>query len=394
MKKLLVFIPILFFMTGCWNYRELNTLAITTTMAIDKDGDDYEISILIANGKNNQTSPKEGQSQTVVYSGKGKTISRALKRISLKISKDTYLGHLGVVVVSENVAKEGMYNILDFLIRNPESVKRFYLTIAKDYKAKDIIQILSPLESFPGQSIVSNIGSSKSLQAISSSITYSRFTENLLKKGKEPILPTITINGNEKKGSNNKILEQSDPDTKVKLDTIGIFKGDKLLGYTTEDESRGINIILNEVDEMITEYKCGKGNVVINLTNMKTKVKVKLKNNKPTVKLKINSKGAIQEINCNKNLEKNTTIKEIEKSAEKSLKKQIEKGIKLAQKKYKTDIFGFGNLFYKKYPQYYKKVNENWNEKTFPEIDIKIDTNINLMTKGSIEKSLLGGIHE
>ena len=145
---------------------------------------------------------------------------------------------------------------------------------------------------------------------------------------------------------------------------------------------------------MITEYKCGKGNVVINLTNMKTKVKVKLKNNKPTVKLKINSKGAIQEINCNKNLEKNTTIKEIEKSAEKSLKKQIEKGIKLAQKKYKTDIFGFGNLFYKKYPQYYKKVNENWNEKTFPEIDIKIDTNINLMTKGSIEKSLLGGIHE
>ena len=142
---------------------------------------------------------------------------------------------------------------------------------------------------------------------------YLKESKNLLKKGKEPILPTITINGNEKKGSNNKILEQSDPDTKVKLDTIGIFKGDKLLGYTTEDESRGINIILNEVDEMITEYKCGKGNVVINLTNMKTKVKVKLKNNKPTVKLKINSKGAIQEINCNKNLEKNTTIKEIEK---------------------------------------------------------------------------------
>ena len=109
-----------------------------------------------------------------------------------------------------------------------------------------------------------------------------------------------------------------------KKEVIIKFKGDKLLGYTTEDESRGINIILNEVDEMITEYKCGKGNVVINLTNMKTKVKVKLKNNKPTVKLKINSKGAIQEINCNKNLEKNTTIKEIEKSAEKSLNiKQI-----------------------------------------------------------------------
>ena len=38
MKKLLI-IPLIFLLTGCWNYRELNQLAITTGIAVDKEND-------------------------------------------------------------------------------------------------------------------------------------------------------------------------------------------------------------------------------------------------------------------------------------------------------------------------------------------------------------------
>lgn len=393
MKKLLFIFPIILLLTGCWNYRELNSLAIVTALAIDKADDEYEVSVLIANGKNTQTSPKEGQSQTVVYSGKGKTISRALKRINLKIPKDAYLGHLGVVIISEKIAKDGMLDILDFLIRDPESVKRFYLILSKDYDAKDIIQILSPLESFPGQSIATNIATSKDLQAISTSITYSKFIENLLKKGKEPVLPTITITGNEKKGSKNKILETSNPDAKTKLETVALFKKDQLLGYTTEDESRGINIISNQVEEMITTYPCGKGNIVVNLSNIKTTIDNELKNKKPQVTIHVKATGSIQEITCKKDIKQPEVINQIKKDTEKSLKKQIKKALQIAQKEYQTDVFGFGNLFYKKYPKYFSTVEKKWNKEIFPNIDVKIDTNIKLPTKGSIEKTIIGGIY-
>ena len=87
MKKILLLIPLFFLTTGCWNYRELNKLAIATAIAVDKADNGYEVSILLANGKNAQTSPKEGQSQNVVYSGKGPTISRALRQIELLIPK-------------------------------------------------------------------------------------------------------------------------------------------------------------------------------------------------------------------------------------------------------------------------------------------------------------------
>ena len=35
MKYKILIIPILLMMTGCWNYRELNQLAISTAMSID-----------------------------------------------------------------------------------------------------------------------------------------------------------------------------------------------------------------------------------------------------------------------------------------------------------------------------------------------------------------------
>ena len=180
-KKILVLF-LLFFMTGCWNYHELNSIAISTALAIDKKDDEYEISILIANSKKGQVSAEKGESQTVVYSAKGNTISDALKNIDLENPRQTYIGHLAVIVISEEVAKEGLMDILDLLLRNSESTKRFYIAIATDYSAKDIIQIISPLETFPSQTISINIKSSSESQAVSAAVTYSKFIETLLKK--------------------------------------------------------------------------------------------------------------------------------------------------------------------------------------------------------------------
>lgn len=384
--KILLLIPLLFLMTGCWNYHELNELAIVTSMGIDlTDDGEYKVSILIANGKNSQTNNREGQSQTVVYSGTGNTISRAFKEINLQIPKIPYIGHLGVVVVSEEVAKEGMRNVLDYLLRSPESVKRFYLIMAKGDKAEEVIEVLSPLETFPGQSITTNIDISSEQEAISTTIPYSKFVDDLLRTGKEPTLPTISISGKPEKGSNNKNLESSNIKTRNKLGPVALFKEDKLVYTATDSESRGINIITGQIDEMIIESKCGDGNIVVNLTGVSSKIKVKLKDNKPSVTIAVSSVGEIQEITCDKDIQENKVILEIEKDIEKKLKKKLKKAVEVT-KEYETDIFGVGNLFYKKYPNYYRKLN-NWSD-IYTDVEFKynIDTKIN--TKGAVEKTI------
>ena len=76
MKKIFLLILSLL-LCGCGNYSELNKLSIVTAVALDKNDDKYEVSFLIANSPKAQTSSKEGEAKTTVYSGTGKTIPDA-----------------------------------------------------------------------------------------------------------------------------------------------------------------------------------------------------------------------------------------------------------------------------------------------------------------------------
>lgn len=392
-KKLILLCIIPFLLTGCWNYKELNERAITTAMAVDKDDEGYKVSILIANSKSSQVSSKEGESQTIVYSETGKSITEAIKKINLKSPKQVYIGHLNVIVVSEEIAKENMSNVLDYFLREPESVKRFFLIIAKDSDASDVIEILSPLESFPAQNIYSNIKMSSESQALSPSITYSKFVENVLKIGINPTLPTITIEGDIEDGKKEESLQQSTPDATIKLDKLAIFKNENLLGYATEDESRGINIINNKVKNTTTTFKYGENYISIVLEEIKITKSIEFINDKPIVNISYKSVGALREISNKIDLSEPEVIKKIEHETESAINLLMQKGINAAQNIYKSDIFGFGNMIYKKNPDYFLNI-QDWDNDYFPNLKINIDVDIELKTKGSLQLTLGGLANE
>lgn len=392
MNKKLLIILIVFLLTGCWNYQELNALAITTAMAIDlTDDGEYEVSILIANSKKSQSTSQESESQTVIYSGVGETITEALKEIDLLNPRQIYISHISIVIISEDIAYEGIADSLDFLLRDSESTKRFQMAIARDTKAKDIIKIVSPLESFPAQSVADNIKVSNESQAKSSSMLYSNFIYLLLEKGIHPVLPSVITVGNVKKGSKDESLQQTVPDASVKLSGMGLFKNDKLVGYANSDESKGINITRNETDQMNLYIKCDGDYTTVEILKLSTKLSI---SNKDKLKFNVDVKAraTIIEDNCKHNLTEEKVISKIEKDAEENLKNLIEKGIKAA-KKYKTDIFGFGRLLYKKHPNTFKKY-ENWDKDGFLEADFKVNTDIELKFKGAAIQNIKGAMDE
>ena len=53
MNKYKIYIIIVFscLLTGCYNYREINNLAITSAVAIDKIDDEFEITVQVINTK-------------------------------------------------------------------------------------------------------------------------------------------------------------------------------------------------------------------------------------------------------------------------------------------------------------------------------------------------------
>lgn len=386
MKRLILSLIILFCLSGCWNYKELNDYSIVSGVSIDKVGDEYETSVLISNLPKNNSDKSSSESNVVVYSGKGASIFDSLKKIGLISPKELYFGSFSVLIISEEVAKDGINNAVDFFIRYPNSRKNFYVSLARDVKAKDTLKILTPLSSFPSQNITDNINSTKNLQGTIFSLDFNHLLSNILTDGIEPTINCIEIKGDIEKGSSQENLESSEQESYTKLGNIGIFKDDKLVDWASHDESLGINIINGKINEMYLDLEYDNGYVVVDSTSFSTDLSVELKDNKPIVNIKLSGEARIIEVKGKVDLKDSDVIEKLQKKANNKIKKQVNKALKLAIKN-KTDVFGFGKMFYQEYPDYFKTVKKEWNN-NLGNIEFKIKSDLMLKNKVSSKNSL------
>ena len=102
-------------------------------------------------------------------------------------------------------------------------------------------------------------------------------------------------------------------------------------------------------------------------------------------------KGTIYEANGEINLNNEKEIENIEKFWNKNIKKDLKKVIKNMQYEYQSDIFGFGNMIYKNYPQRWKKIKNKWNEKYFKNFKVTIHANTKIISTSSLTKTLKDG---
>ena len=93
----------------------------------------------------------------------------------------------------------------------------------------------------------------------------------------------------------------------------------------------------------------------------------------------------INEVGCNIDLQDNKVITKLQEEAKDKMKEYVYKAINKA-KSLKTDIFGYGNMIYKKYPEYFNNI-EDWNE-YFPNLDIIVNIDFNLEEKGALEQTI------
>lgn len=387
MKKVIVSLIILISLTGCWNYKELNDYSIVTGIAIDKTDDEYEVSVLISNApKSSGDNSDSSQSQTVVYSGTGKSLFEAFKQIGLISPKEVYIGSFSVLIVSEEVARDGLESVVDLFVRYTSARNNFYIAVAKDVKAKDTIKIITPLTSFPSQTIADNLEFTTDLQGAITKTSFNDLLSILLRDGIDPAINSITIVGDPKEGESKENLESTEPKAYIKLGNLGIFKNDKLVDWTSHEESLGINMINGKVSEMYLTLEYNDGYVVVDTTAFSSSVKVSVKNNKPVVDISVEGEARIIEVRGNINLEDTKVIEELQKKSNKQIKSDINKAIDKAIEN-KADIFGFGLKFYQNHPKYFESVKDDWNN-MLGEIDFNIKSNLVLKTKVSSKNSL------
>ena len=143
MKKYILLIFILFTLTGCYSYKELNTIAITSAIEVDKQNDEFILRIQVMNPQDLKEGNSKSEAPFLIYEGKDKTIMNAAHKTETVSSRLPYLYHMQILLLKENVLYNDLDKILDFLIRDQNIRNDFYIIIEKNNN--DLISLTTPI---------------------------------------------------------------------------------------------------------------------------------------------------------------------------------------------------------------------------------------------------------
>lgn len=295
----------------------------------------------------------------------GHTFQDTMLSLQQEVADELFLGHLRIIVLSEEIARTGTNRFNDFLRRNPEIRRTASLVVSKESASK-YMKITPELERIPSLYLADMVDNLSAMGKFPPSFIGLFWTLNS-SRGQDPYLPYLELKGK----------------SAIQLNGLAYFQGDKMVGKTNPLEI-GVFMSIRGIGRggygAFAEVPGKDESVLVRTVSRNTRTKVSIKNGKPHVSIKIQYESEIDEKeSATIELSDSATLKKIEKETSKDAKKAIEKLIAKTQKT-KSDIFGFGEHFRAKLPRYWNKnvkTKDKWDEiyqnLTF---DVKVDTHI------------------
>lgn len=370
-------------LTGCWSQKELNQLAIAVGIGIDKKDDKYLLTAQIVD-PNTLASKTGGLTYTpaIAYSIEANTIEDGLRRMTTITPRPVYLAHLRALVISEQVAREGTVDALDFFSRYHQIRSDFVVTIARGATAKQVLEVLTQLDKVPSTKIFTSLKASEKYWAPTSAVYLDEIINSMVSVGKEAVITCIVIDGDKTGKQSIQQSQRVNQETMLKFAGIGVFKKDKLVGWMNEFESKGYNYIENKVKSTAVFVPCDHHRTTAELTEKSAEIKGKVINGKPEIDLDIRCEGTLTQLGCNLDLSKAETLQFIQKQMHDKIVRAVNTSIRTAQQKYDSDIFGFGQAIHRADPQAWKRLKKNW-DKEFAQLPVNVHVDFQIRGTGS-----------
>lgn len=324
MKKIIVIFVTILFISGCYDYHELNDIDVVNGIAIDYVDDKYEVMLEVVKSDKN----KDGNEiKTNVITGKDKVLANAFYEATKKSSGEIYLGHVSLLVISESVAQNGINDVIDYVLRDIRISNDYSILVTNNI---DLFNIDIKDESVSQKvNKIINVALGKN-----NNVTIDMVGSMLVNDRLDLVIPYLKIEKNN-----------------FFINDIVYFNNDKMDGII--DNEIYNFLILDSIDINFNE-----GNNVVNVYDKDISYNVK----KDKIVINIDCYGKIMNLDKKYNLNKKENYGKIENLIGKVIKQKISKFMK----KHK-DLIGLNDMYYKKYNK----------EKNINNYEIKVNLKIN-----------------
>lgn len=363
------------FLSGCVGKREINDLALVMAVAIDKVKDSNKVEVTIEASRpadaRGQTGAPAGNTGDPVWSvsAQGETLFEAIRNLANISTRRIFWAHNFIIVINEDVAKDGIADIIDFFTRNPELRMRTWIAITPD-KAKEVISTMTGLEVIPAEALNKLFRYTK-VSAVAPQTELLDVQAAYLGEMTHPVIARLQLI---ERGVSNKKEGQAGAFKQVELEGAGVFKGDKLVGILNKDETRGMLPFIEKIDSGAVVLSCPDDSEQLITAEIKYQnfnVTPQFKEGNPAFEIDLQTITNIVEAGCPFSVEDKEQVQKLEKQVEEKMKSDIEAVLTKAQNEYKADFLELGQRFNNQFPAEWKDIQDNW-DSTFSEVTIKV----------------------
>lgn len=386
MKRIKFLILLLPLLSGCYNYRELNELGITTAVSIDYKDNNFYVIAEVINPIKQQDASSSNNSPFVNYNSSSSSLQDAFRKVVLESPRQLYAAQLEIIVLSEEVVNNHLEEVLEYFARDPESRTEIKIIVAKTEDSTKAITLQTLLTSLSSSNIINSLDLQSKVLGISYPVTLNELLNMYIDPYLEVVLPSMTLYGNYEIGDEKENITTSSPKAIVKIDGSTITKDNKILGYLDLEESKILNLINGKLKETIIKMNYYDGYIIFEPNRIKVSRELDIKNN--IIKIDISGYSKTKEIQSNIDLKDLKEVEKLNKALNMELEKKITDTFNSIREKYDTDVFGFQELYYRTNYKYFKENCTNWYEDIYPKIKLEVKANVRLYEKGST----LGGL--
>ncbi|MDP4127274.1 MAG: Ger(x)C family spore germination protein [Bacillota bacterium] len=362
---------------GCWSERELEKLAVVSIIGYDKitvDGQkQYQVTDRILNPSSSKSADTSTPTEDILLTGTGSTIQETSREATLNTPRQPYFGQTEAVIVGEDLAKEGLKQMIELLGRYPEIRLRTYLMVAKG-TAYDVLNSKPEMNETLSREIL-DMADNKKL-GISYNQDLSQYFQNLTSDDREAVCGVIE-----------KTKSPTSDEDRIKLVGLAAFKDDKLIGYLNVEETIGYRLIGNNFKNgrtPIAVHRSDKEMFTYLLRSSKCKIIPEVQTNSIHFKIMIETTGDVDEVSGIEITPE--SIPSLEDEVGQRLSEMAQQTIDKAQG-FNSDFIGFAYWLHRKNPKAWQEWKSKW-EETFPNVTYEISIAVNIDNNGGLSKNI------
>ncbi|MEK5322116.1 Ger(x)C family spore germination protein [Paenibacillus sp. FSL L8-0644] len=366
---------------GCWDRREVNDVAFVMGTGLDKEGDQYRVTMQIALpgqlGSSGSTGGGGGTSGTKSYyleSKTGPSFRGASTEEQRGVSRTLNYSHRRVLLFGETLAREGISKMMDVIARIPQNRLSSLVVITKG-SAMEVLQADAPIEQYPAEMVrelnFSYMKKPRSVKLLMNSV---------LLEGIDPVVPVMSL-------VKNGPASLKDKKTNIQIDGLAVFRQDRLTGIIDNHLSRFLLLGMEQAKEteIFIPPPKGKGYISVHLIENRVHIEPFIQGNEIRMTVHMNCNGNVKENETNFDISNEENLKWLEQQTAEEIKRELGEAVHVIQQKYRSDVLGLGRAIITSHPDEWKRIKPQW-EQLYPKVEITINPVVHIENIGAVTK--------